>query len=137
MEVGQSRKRYPTCRVSDLPETFLERSGTQRTYVDDRLHQLAGEMFRRSSAAVATSREGPLAARLLLRVLGQLVVDGPHIADRSATLVHRAARPDPCLDVAVQLKEHSPSIAVVLPVDVRAPLHYFEKSGTIRTPATR
>src|SRR5215813_4949566 len=30
----------------------------QRTYADDRLHQLAGEMFRRSSAAVATSREG-------------------------------------------------------------------------------
>ena len=74
---------------------------------------------------------------LLLRVLGQLVVDGPHIADRTATLVLRAARPDPCLDVAVQLKEHSPSIAVVLPVDVRAPLHYFEKGGTIRTPATR
>src|SRR6516225_9363334 len=78
-------------------------------------------MFRRSSSAVANSREGQLAARLLLlRVLGQLVVDGPHIADRTATLVLRAARPDPCLDVAVQLKEHSPSIAVVLPVDVHA-----------------
>src|SRR6516162_4287598 len=89
-------------------------------------------MFRRSSSAVANSREGQLAARLLLlRVLGQLVVDGPHIADRTATLVLRAARPDPCLDVAVQLKEHSPSIAVVLPVDVRAPLHYFEKGGEI------
>ena len=88
-------------------------------------------MFRRSSSAVATSREGQLAARLLLRVLGQLVVDGPHIADRTATLVLRAAR------LAVQLKEHSPSIAVVLPVDVHAPLHYFEKGGTIRTPATR
>src|SRR5262249_58717212 len=26
---------YPTCWVSDLPETFLERSDTQRTYADD------------------------------------------------------------------------------------------------------
>src|SRR5262249_55715939 len=26
---------YPTCRVSDLPETFLERSDTQRTYAAD------------------------------------------------------------------------------------------------------
>jgi hypothetical protein len=30
----------------------------------------------------------------------------------------------------MQLKEHSPSIAVVLPVDVQATLHYFEKGGT-------
>jgi len=37
----------------------------------------------------------PRAARLLLCVLGQLVVDGPHIADRTATLVLKgsAARP--------------------------------------------
>src|SRR5215471_20756296 len=79
----------------------------------------------------------PRAARLLLCVLGQLVVYGPHIADRTATLVLRAARPEPCLDVAVQLKEHSPSIAVVLHVDVHTPLRYFEKGGTIHTQATR
>src|SRR5262249_59669108 len=94
-------------------------------------------MVRRSSVALPTSREGRWRHALLLCVLGQLVVDGPHIADRTATLVLRAARPDPCLDVAMQLKEHSPSIAVVLPVDFHAPLHYFEKGGTIRTPATR
>src|SRR5215813_4561036 len=91
-------------------------------------------MFRRSSVALPTSREGR--TRLLLCVLGELVVDGPHIADRTATLVLRAARPDPCLDVAMQLTEHRPSIAVVLPVDFHAPLHYFEKGGTIHSCVT-
>src|SRR5215831_18041922 len=97
-------------------------------------HQLAG-----SGGLLSPSppTEKAAAARLLLRVLGQLVVDGPHIADRTATLVLRAAKPEPCLDVAVQLKEHSPSIAVVLPVDVHTPLRYFEKGGTIHTQATR
>src|SRR5215471_2337041 len=104
---------------------------------DPRRHhagEAAGDRADSGSSQIPPAR---MAARLLLRVLGQLVVDGPHIADRTATLVLRAARPDPSLDVAVQLKEHSPSIAVVLPVDVHAPLHYFEKGGTIRTPATR
>src|SRR5262249_12632079 len=57
-------------------------------------HQLAG-----SGGLLSPSppTEKAAAARLLLRVLGQLVVDGPHIADRTATLVLRAAKPEPCL----------------------------------------